>query len=95
MTPLRGYVLVEQVEEEATTASGRLIIPDAVKEKQAKGRVVKLGVDYMNEHGIVWPWDIKEGDVIWYKRFAGEPVKEDGKEYVLVHNSNGNLMAIV
>lgn len=42
LKPLRGFVLVEQLDEELTTSSG-LVLPETAKDKPIKGVVVEVG----------------------------------------------------
>ena len=42
LTPLAGYVLIEAIDEQETTASG-LVMPEKAKEKPAKGKVIRVG----------------------------------------------------
>ncbi len=77
LQPLNENVLLELTDEftEERTASG-IIIPDTAKEKPALGRVLALG-------SIEKP-AIATGDVVMYKKFAGNKVELDGKEYLIL-----------
>ena len=77
LQPLNENVLLELTDEftEEKTASG-IIIPDSAKEKPALGRVLALG---NIEDAAVQP-----GDVVMYKKFAGNKVELDGKEYLIL-----------
>ena len=50
-------------------------MPDEVKKRQAKGKVVRVGLSDD-------PIEVKEGQTVWFKRFAGEEIK-DGSENLL------------
>jgi chaperonin GroES len=75
--------MVERVDEEEKTKSG-IIIPDAAREKQQKGKVVAVGKGRINDEGKVLPLDVKVGDVVLFEKYGGEDIKVDGKEYVIL-----------
>ena len=81
--PLRGFVFLQILDQESTSASG-LTIPDIEKQRQAKGLVLAVGSPRIYESGIETPNEIEEGDKVVFKRFAGEIIKDDGKEYALI-----------
>ncbi len=77
LTPLNENVLLELTDEfaENKTSSG-IIIPDTAKEKPSLARVVALG-------NIEEP-AIAPGDVVLYKKYSGNKVELDGKEYLIL-----------
>ncbi len=81
--PLHDRVLIERVEEEEKTKTG-IIIPDAAREKQQKGKIIAVGKGRVNEKGEVLKLDVKEGDVVLFEKYGGEDIKMDGKEYVIL-----------
>jgi len=85
--PLADRVLVEPVEAETTTASG-IIIPDNAKEKPQKGKVVAVGNGKKDE-----PMTVKVGDSVLYGKYSGTELKLDGKDYLIMRESD--ILAIV
>ena len=81
--PLHDRVLIERVEEEEKTKTG-IIIPDAAREKQQRGKIVAVGKGRVNEKGEVLKLDVKEGDVVLFEKYGGEDIKVDGKEFVIL-----------
>jgi len=81
--PLHDRILIERVEEEEKTKSG-IIIPDAAREKQQRGKIVAVGKGRVNEKGEVLKLDVKEGDVVLFEKYGGEEIKIDNKEYVIL-----------
>jgi chaperonin GroES len=82
--PLPNYVLIEPADQEETTVSG-LVLPDKVKEKPAKGKIIAKG-NYMEskDYNLVL-WDmIKEGQNVVFNRWSGTTIKDGEKEYLLV-----------
>ena len=85
--PLADRVLVEPVQAETKTASG-IIIPDTAKEKPQEGTVVAVGNGKPDERMTV-----KVGDRVLYGKYAGSELKLDGKDYLIVRESD--LLGII
>ncbi len=80
--PLADRVLVEAAPAEQKT-SGGIIIPDTAKEKPQKGTVVAIGTGKKDE-----PLTVKVGDTILYGKYAGTEITVDGKEYLIMRESD-------
>ena len=85
--PLHDRIIVERLEEETTTASG-IIIPDSAKEKPQQGNVVAIGKGKVTEDGKVLPLDVKVGDKVLFGKYAGNDIKLDGKEYLMMREDD-------
>lgn len=85
--PLADRVLVEPAAAEETTASG-IIIPDTAKEKPQRGVVVAAGSGKKDE-----PMTVKSGDTILYGKYSGTEINIDGKDYLIMRESD--IFAIV
>ena len=85
--PLADRVLVEPVEAETKTAAG-IIIPDNAKEKPQKGKVVAVGKGTKDE-----PMTVAVGDTVLYGKYSGTELKLDGKDYLIMRESD--IFAIV
>ncbi|RLG13719.1 MAG: co-chaperone GroES [Candidatus Nanohalarchaeota archaeon] len=83
--PLENKILVKTEESEATTKGG-IIIPDSAKEKTQIGVVEEIGKTKDN-------CVIKKGDKILYKKYSGEELKIDDKDYLILEVSN--ILALV
>ena len=86
--PLHNYVLIERIEEENKTAGG-IIIPDNVKEKPSRGRVIAVG-DGAYDDGQKIPMSVKVNDIVLFAKWASSAneVKIDGQDYVLIKESD-------
>jgi len=80
--PLADRVLVEPAEAETKTASG-LFIPDTAKEKPQRGTVIAVGSGKKDE-----PMELKDGDVVLYGKYAGTEINVDGKDYLMMRQSD-------
>lgn len=85
--PLHDRVLVERLESEEKTPGG-IIIPDTAKEKPMQGRIVAAGAGAVDEAGKVRPMDVKVGDRILFGKWAGTEVKFEGKDYIVMKESD-------
>jgi chaperonin GroES len=85
--PLHDRVLVERIEAEEKTAGG-IIIPDTAKEKPQEGKVVAVGAGAKAEDGKVTPLDVKAGDRILFGKWSGTEVKLDGKDLLIMKESD-------
>lgn len=81
LKPTSGYLLLEPVEAETKTASG-IYLPDSVSEKPQKGKVLAVGPDEITESGTKRSSPAKVGDIVIYKKWGGNEVKVEGKEYL-------------
>lgn len=85
--PLHDRVLVERIEAEEKTAGG-IIIPDNAKEKPQQGKVISTGTGAVNDNGQVTPLAVKEGDTILFGKWSGTEIKLDGKDYLIMKESD-------
>ena len=86
-TPLHDRVLVERVEGDEKTAGG-LIIPDSAKEKPAEGMIVSVGAGLRDDGGARIAMDVKIGDKILFGKWSGTEVTVDGKELLIMKESD-------
>ena len=80
--PLADRVLVEAAPAEERTASG-IIIPDTAKEKPQRGTVIAVGNGKKDE-----PVTVKVGDQVLYGKYAGTEITVEGKEYLIMRESD-------
>ena len=85
--PLADRVVVQPNAAETKTAGG-IIIPDTAKEKPQKGKVVAVGPGKPDE-----PTTVKVGDEVLYGKYAGTELYLDGKDYLIMRESD--LLAII
>lgn len=83
LKPTAGYLLIEPLEKEVKTASG-IYLPDNAGEKPQKGKILAVGPAEITEKGAKRPSPVKVGDVVVYKKWGGNEVKIEGKEYLFV-----------
>jgi chaperonin GroES len=85
--PLGDRILVLGMEKEKKTKGG-ILIPDTVKEKPQEGKVVAVGAGKMNEKGKRVPLDVKKGDRVLFGKYAGNEIKIDGVEHLIMREDD-------
>jgi len=98
--PLQDWALIEPSEVKAKTTGG-IVIPDTAKEKPAEGKVLAVGKGRWEtpekksdrkptkkEEKVFRSTVLKPGDQVLYEKYATTEVELDGKELVLVRESD-------
>ncbi|MDR2165900.1 MAG: co-chaperone GroES [Zoogloeaceae bacterium] len=85
--PLHDRIIVKRVEAERTTASG-IVIPDSAGEKPDQGEVLAVGPGKRDDSGKVIAPDVKVGDKILFGKYAGQTVKVDGEEILVIREED-------
>jgi chaperonin GroES len=81
--PLHDRIIVERIDEGEQKIGG-IIIPDTAKEKPMQGKVIAVGKGRVEKDGKVTPLDVKAGDTVLFGKYAGQEIKLDGKEFLIV-----------
>ena len=84
--PLGDRVLIEREEAEAKTQSG-IVLPGA-KEAPQMGKVLAVGPGTSEVK-----MEVKTGDKVIFAKYAGTEIKIDGKELLLL--SQSDVLAVV
>jgi len=90
--PLYDRVLVKRLESEQKT-SGGLFIPEAAKEKPQQAEVIAVGTGRLTEKNEIVPLTVKKGDRVLFGKYAGDEVKLDGVEHIILRESD--ILAIL
>lgn len=90
--PLADRILLETMEAETKTQGG-IYIPDNAKEKPQRGKVIAVGAGRKNDKGDSIALEVKVGDVVLYGKYSGTEVTADGKDYLIVKESD--ILAIL
>ena len=91
LVPLGDRVVLKQTEKEETNKSG-IILAAKSQEKPVTAEVVAVGPGGMVD-GKEVTMQVKVGDQVIYSKFAGNEVKLDEEEYVIVRQND--ILAIV
>ncbi|MGP6140108.1 MULTISPECIES: co-chaperone GroES [unclassified Jeotgalibaca] len=92
LKPLGNRVIIEVAKEEEKTVGG-IVLPSSAKEKSQTGVVIAAGDGLVTENGTKIEMTIKVGDNVLFEKYAGTEIKYDGKDYLVVKESD--VVAIV
>ena len=81
--PLYDRLLIKRIEEKEQRR-GKIIIPDSAKEKPMEGKVVAVGSGRVEKNGKKIPLEVKVGDRVLFGKYAGQEIKIDDKEHVIL-----------
>jgi chaperonin GroES len=81
--PLHDRIIVERIDEGEQKIGG-IIIPDTAKEKPMQGKVIAVGKGRVEKDGKVTPLDVKADDTVLFGKYAGQEIKVDGNEYLII-----------
>jgi chaperonin GroES len=90
--PLYDRVLVKRVESESKS-SGGLFIPDTAKDKPQQAEVIAVGTGRLTDDNKVLPLTVKQGDRILFGKYAGDEIKIEGIEHIILRESD--ILAIL
>jgi len=90
--PLADKVLVQRLEAETKTAGG-IVLPDAAKEKPQRGKIVSVGEGKLLDDGTRQKVQVKKGEIVLFTSYAGTEIKIEGKEYLIMDESD--IMAVI
>ena len=85
--PLGDRVLVKPLPTEERTKGG-IVLPDTAKEKPQEGEVIAVGSGKLLDNGQRVPIDLKPGDKILFSKYAGNEIKINDVEYLIMRESD-------
>jgi len=90
--PLQDRVIIRRIDE-GEQIRGGIIIPDTAKEKPQEGEVIAVGAGKKLDSGERVALDVKEGDRVLFGKYAGQTVKVDGNELLVLREED--IVAVV
>jgi chaperonin GroES len=90
--PLYDRILVKRIES-GEMKKGGIIIPDTAKEKPMEAEVVAVGKGKINEVGMQLPLDVKKGDRILIGKYAGQEIKIEDVEHLILREEE--VLAVI
>jgi len=89
--PVPGYLLVEPIKKEKTTASG-IVLPESHEEKPQQGTVLAIGkFTYVDGKKVICP--CLKGDTVIYREWGGKEYKEGNRELLILKFDD--IMAVI
>ncbi|KWE60327.1 molecular chaperone GroES [Burkholderia ubonensis] len=92
LRPLHDRVIVKRLDQETTTASG-IVIPDSAAEKPDQGEVIAVGPGRRDNDGQRIVPDLKVGERVLFGKYAGQTVKVDDSELLVLREED--IVAVV
>jgi len=89
--PLADRVVLKSLEQEETTKSG-IVLPGTAKEKPQMAEIIAVGPGGVVD-GKEVKMQVQVGQKVIYSKYAGTEVKLDGKEMIIVRQSD--ILAVV
>lgn len=89
--PLADRVVIKKVEAEEKTTSG-IILPGSAKEQPQMAQVIEVGPGGFVDGNEI-KMEVEVGDKIIYSKYAGNEVKIDGEEYIILRQSD--ILAVI
>ena len=90
--PLHDRVIVKRLDNERKTASG-IVIPDNAAEKPDQGEVIAVGPGKRDDSGKLIAMDVKVGQRVLFGKYAGQSVKIDGEEVLVMREED--IMGVI
>ncbi len=91
LKPIADRIIVEILDPEEEKV-GSIYVPDTAKEKPQQGKVIAVGDGKRDGKDII-PMTVKAGNIILFGKYSGSEVKYDGKDYLII--SESDVLAIV
>ena len=87
LQPLGDRIIVEVLDEEATTASG-IVLPDTAQEKPQRGKVLAVGPGSRDEDGEYIKMDLAVGDEVIFSKYGGTEIKVGADDVLILRESD-------
>lgn len=85
--PLGERVVIKPLPGEEVTKGG-IVLPETAKEKPQEGEVVAVGPGRLLDNGTRVPVDLQVGDRILFSKYAGNEIKLDDVEYLIMRETD-------
>lgn len=90
--PLHDRVIVKRLESERKTSSG-IVIPDSAAEKPDQGEILAVGPGKRDDSGKIIPMDVQVGQRVLFGKYAGQSIKVDGQEVLVMREED--IMGVI
>ncbi len=84
--PLADNVVVKPGEKEEVSKGG-IVLPDSAKERPKEGKVIGVGPGRVGDDGKKIPMELKVGDMVVYRSYAGMELKDGDEEFLILRES--------
>jgi len=87
LKPTENYVMIQRLDTPTTTPSG-LVLTQESKESPNKGIVLAIGPGSYQELILIPVRNAKINDIVYFTKFAGNEIEEQGKKYLFLKDSD-------
>ena len=87
LSPLDDRVVIQPTEAEERTAGG-IVLPDAAREKQQRGKVVAVGPGRLLDSGERCKVAVAIGDEVLFSKYGGTEIEVEGQEVKILRESD-------
>jgi len=84
LRPLHDRIIIQRLDDAAEQRVGGIIVPDTAREKPQQGQVIAAGTGKVRDDGTRQPPDVKAGDRILFGKYAGQEIRVDGQDYLIM-----------
>ena len=90
LRPLNDHLIIKLIKKDKTSSG--IVLPE---DSQDKGRaeVMAVGLGRILDNGKTLEMSVKEGDKIIFREYAGDKIKENGEEFLVI--SESDVVAII
>jgi len=92
LRPLHDRLIIKRIDQETRTSSG-IVIPESAAEKPDQGEVIAIGPGKRDSDGKRIEPDLKVGERVLFGKYAGQSVKVDGTELLVLREED--VVAVV
>ena len=92
LKPLGDRVVLQAEQEEEKTIGG-IVLASNAQEKPTVGKVIAVGEGRVLENGEKLAPSVKENDRVLFDKYAGNEVKINGEEYIILRQSD--ILAVI
>ena len=91
LQPLSDHLIIKPLKEEIKSG---IVVPESEKEKKSgKAEVLAVGPGRILDNGQSLTIRVKIGDKIMYRQYAGDEIKDENEEYLII--SESDVLAII
>lgn len=92
LRPLHDRIIIKRIDQETKTQSG-IVLPESAAEKPDQGEVIAVGPGRRDNDGKRIVPDIQVGERVLFGKYAGQAVKVDGAELLVLREED--IVAVV
>lgn len=91
--PLQDKIVIKQLVENETTASG-IVLPDSANRPEpVMGEVIAVGKGRMLENGLISTMSVKVGDHVAFTKYAPDEIEINGVKFLVI--SEDKILGII